>query len=82
MRVIYAYEAPRDETLEREIASDLSARFGPASQTDAVESASGIISVTLDLDVADHPAAEGAAERIRVRGRVIDAAAESLGEGA
>ncbi|WP_207478209.1 hypothetical protein [Arenibaculum pallidiluteum] len=80
MRVVYAYTAPRDEALEREIASDLGSRFGGSRQTDAIEASGGIVTVTLELDAVEHPA-DSVAERIRVRPRVIDAATDSLGEG-
>jgi len=81
MRIVYTYRGPRDAGREGEVASDLAGRFGAAEQCDCMEADDGTVSVTLAVRAPDAPG-EDVAAGLRDRPWIIDAAAESFGEGA
>lgn len=75
MDLVYVYQGGRDPDFEAEIAG----LFPGARTVSAQAGLQGLTEVTLELP---QGLAEQAAERLRGRPRIVDAARGSLGEGA
>lgn len=78
MSILFVYQGPRNTSLEDALRRDLGAAFGEVRQTAAHSGEGGMTTVT--LEIADDRRAQDAAEWLRSRPEVTDAAVGSFGE--